>query len=193
MFLYRAYEINFASEIEFPGMATTDDDPALPRVTIRRGEVPEFLDGRQDDNSYYQVEPHRILLRIDGVARYLISKGRDITVAPAPEAHPDTVRLFLLGSSMGALLYQRGLLPLHGSAIETPRGAMVFVGPQGIGKSTLAAHFQRRGYRILSDDVCVLARDGSDGLRVLPAFPKLRLCPDALERLGIRSQRQDLW
>ena len=184
MFHYRAYQINFASDIEFPWIAPTDDDLTLPTVTIRRGEVPEFLDSQQDNNSYYQVEPHRILLKIDGVARYLITHGREITVAPAREAHAETVLLFLLGSAMGALLYQRDLLPLHGSAIETPWGAMVFVGPQGIGKSTLAAHFQRRGYRILSDDVCVLARDGSDHLQVLPAFPKLRLCPDALERLG---------
>jgi hypothetical protein len=93
------------------------------------------------------------------------------------------IRLFLLGSTMGALLYQRGLFPLHGSAVETPRGAMVFVGKQGAGKSTLAAEFHRRGYRLLSDDVCAVQKT-ERGLLILPAVAQVRLCADAYERLG---------
>jgi hypothetical protein len=89
----------------------------------------------------------------------------------------------LFGSVMGALLYQRGLFPLHGSAVETPWGAMIFVGLQGAGKSTLAAQFHRKGYRLLSDDVCAVA-DTPEGLQILPALAKFRLCADAYERLG---------
>ncbi|MGA2571992.1 MAG: hypothetical protein ABSF23_15895 [Terracidiphilus sp.] len=88
-----------------------------------------------------------------------------------------------MGSAMGALLYQRGLFPLHGSAIETNWGAMIIVGAQGIGKSTLAAEFHRRGYRLLSDDVCAVAST-PQGLMVLPAPAHFRLCADAYERLG---------
>jgi hypothetical protein len=84
---------------------------------------------------------------------------------------------------MGALLYQRGLYPLHGSAVETEWGAMIFVGVQGAGKSTLAAEFHRRGYRLLSDDVCAVERT-AQGLRILPALAQIRLCADAYERLG---------
>jgi hypothetical protein len=84
---------------------------------------------------------------------------------------------------MGALLYQRGLFPIHGSAVESRRGAMVFVGAQGIGKSTLAAEFHRQGYRLLSDDVCAV-EPKETGLQVLPAHSHVRLCPDAYERLG---------
>ncbi len=184
MFHYRAFELTFASAIELPDIVPLQAAPPQADVTIRLGAVPDALPGQQDRESWFQTTPDRTLLHIDEVGRYLIEDGARITVAPVATADPDMVRLFLLGSATGALLYQRGLLPLHGSAVEADGGAMVFVGPQGIGKSTLAAHFGQRGYRILGDDVCVVAV-GLDGeLQVLPAFPKLRLCPDALERLG---------
>ena len=184
MFSYRAFHLNVTSEIDLPAVTPTDIIPTLPEATIRRGAVPERLEIGSDSGAWFQVAPYRILLTIENIARYLIADGCAITVDPFPDADPEMVRLFLLGSAMGALLYQRGLLPLHGSAIETPLGAMIFVGPQGIGKSTLAAHFQQRGYRILSDDVCALSIGVTGRLQALPAFPKLRLCPDALDGLG---------
>lgn len=50
---------------------------------------------------------------------------------------------------MTFLLYQRGILPLHGSTIETPQGAVMFAGVSGSGKSTLAASFHAHGYAVL--------------------------------------------
>jgi hypothetical protein len=60
---------------------------------------------------------------------------------------------------------------------------MIFVGVQGAGKSTLAAQFHRKGYRLLSDDVCAVAAM-PEGLQILPAVAHFRLCADAYERLG---------
>ena len=60
---------------------------------------------------------------------------------------------------------------------------MIFVGAQGAGKSTLAAQFHRKGYRLLSDDVCAVAAT-PEGLQVLPALAQFRLCTDAYERFG---------
>lgn len=60
---------------------------------------------------------------------------------------------------------------------------MIFVGEQGAGKSTLAAQFHRKGYRLLSDDVCAVAAT-PDGLTILPALAQFRLHADAYERLG---------
>ena len=93
------------------------------------------------------------------------------------------MRLFLTGSVFGALLYQRGILPLHGSAIATPRGAVVFAGPSGSGKSTLAAEFRRRGYSILADELCAIRVGGC--VELLPANPCLMLWADAIGALGL--------
>jgi hypothetical protein len=131
----------------------------------------------------YEVQPGCFLLDVPGVARYRVEEGKRIFIEPLANASPENVRLFLLGSTMGALLYQRGLFPLHGSAVETPWGGMIFVGAQGSGKSTLAAEFRRFGYRLLSDDVSAI-ENTPQGLRILPALAQLRLCASAYERLG---------
>ena len=54
---------------------------------------------------------------------------------------------------MGAILMQRKILPLHGSAIAIDGKAYAIVGDSGAGKSTLASAFLKRGYQLLSDDV----------------------------------------
>jgi hypothetical protein len=194
VFHHRAYELNLASELPLPGLAALAEGPWVPDVTVSvGGELPE-LDGPVVVGPWWQVSPVAFRMVVDGVATYQVEAGRRIRVQPHPGSDPAEVRLFLLGSALGALLYQRGLFPLHGSAVETPWGAMVFVGPSGIGKSTLAGHFHRSGYRLLCDDVCAIRRDGQGALQVLPAFPHLRLKADALGRLqgGAAPSRLDV-
>jgi hypothetical protein len=81
-------------------------------------------------------------------------------------------------------LFQRGLLPLHGSAIEVHGSCVVILADCGQGKSTLAGVFRNRGYRILADDVCVVSLT-EDGLPlVLPGYPQLKLGMEAAKKLG---------
>jgi hypothetical protein len=143
-------------------------------------------------NGRYEVLPGLFRLDVPDVARYRVEDGSRIFIEPRPDAPLEKVRLFLLGSVMGAVLYQRGFFPLHGSAVETPWGAMVFVGNQGMGKSTLAAQFLKKGYRLLSDDVCAVV-PAPGGFQIPPALAQFRLCADAFERFGpIASARFDV-
>ncbi len=156
--------------------------PSPPRIRIHAGDILPELPARTAKGALFEVGPGRFLLRLDGIARYLVADGDRIVVDRAPASDEDSVRLFLLGSIFGALLHQRGLLPLHASAIETPRGAVLFAGPSGTGKSTLAAAFYRRGYRVIADEICAL-----DEIGVRPAIPRLALWPDAIDELGLWS------
>jgi hypothetical protein len=179
---YSAYGLQIHSDIECPELLFHPGPPGKPDVTIRLLSSEE-MHPESLENGSYQVRPEVFRLAVSGVGQYLVEKGCRISVVPLAGSSPEEVRLFLLGSAMGALLYQRGLFPLHGSAVETRWGAMLFVGSQGIGKSTLAAEFHHRGYRLLSDDVCALATAPA-GLQVVPALARFRLCPDAYQRLG---------
>lgn len=178
---YSVYGLRIQADIVCPELPFDPQPDGTPDVTIRLlPPVPAAAESLE--NGYYEVRPGVFRLVIKGVGRYLVEDGSRISVEPVAGSSADEVRLFLLGSVIGALLYQRGLFPLHGSAVETRWGAMIFVGAQGVGKSTLAAQFYRRGYRLLSDDVCaVTARLGK--LQVLPALAQFRLCVDAYERL----------
>lgn len=180
---YYNYGLHIRSEILCPELMPYTQPGESPEVTIRLlSNLPNVTESFE--NRYYEVRPRTFRMAVAGVAKYVVEDGSRISVEPATGASPEEVRLFLLGSAMGALLYQRGLFPLHGSAIETQWGAMIFVGSQGIGKSTLAAQFHRKGYRVLSDDVSAVASKPG-GLEVLPALAHFRLCADAYERLGV--------
>ncbi len=179
---YRAYGLCFHTEIACPELLLDPQPAGIPDVTIRLLS-PVRRASESLESGYYEVQSRIFRLAVAGVGNFLIEEGSRISVEPVEGASLEQVRLFLLGSAMGALLYQRGLLPLHGSAVETRWGTMIFVGAQGVGKSTLAAHFHRRGYRLLSDDVCAITT-ATQKLQVLPALAQVRLCKDAYERLG---------
>jgi hypothetical protein len=178
---YWAYGLSIHADLLCPELPPHPYPASHPDVTIRvldRGAALSPLADRR-----YEVQPGHFRLDVPGVARYSVEDGKRILIEPMADSTPEKIRLFLLGSTMGALLYQRGLFPLHGSAVETPWGAMIFVGVQGAGKSTLAAEFHRQGYRLLSDDVCAVEHT-PNGLRILPALAQIRLCADAWQRLG---------
>jgi hypothetical protein len=179
---YQAYGLSIQTDLVCPELPPHPHPTYEPDVTItmlgEEASIPSPLSDRS-----YEVRPGCFQLDVPGVARYRVEDGRRILIQALASASPEKVRLFLLGSTMSALLYQRGLLPLHGSAVETRWGGMIFVGPQGSGKSTLAAQFHRQGYRLLSDDVCAV-ESTPDGLRILPASAQFRLCADAYQELG---------
>jgi hypothetical protein len=181
-YAYWAYGLRIHADVACPELPLHPQPAGNPDVTIRLLPSVPSLSGALEQG-YFEVRPGLFRLEVQGVAQYRVEEGNSILIEPLADASLEEVRLFLLGSTMGALLYQRGLFPLHGSAVETRWGAMIFVGAQGAGKSTLAAHFHRNGYRLLSDDLCAVATT-EDGLQILPALARFRLCPDAYERLG---------
>jgi hypothetical protein len=73
-------------------------------------------------------------------------------------------------------LIDRGDFPLHASAVEIDSGALLFAGPGGSGKTTLALGFHLEGYRILTEDMscCDLASEPA----LLPGPTSLRVRPD---------------
>lgn len=179
---YLAYGLCMQSDLAFPELSPHPHPAADPDVTIRL-LAPALGPIEALRNGHYEVRPGLFQLAVPEVALYRVEDGKRISIEPCADAAPEKVRLFLLGSAMGALLYQRGLFPLHGSAVETRWGAMIFAGVPAAGKSTLAAHFRLRGYRLLCDDVCAVSAT-AEGLKILPAYARFRLCADAYERLG---------
>jgi len=52
----------------------------------------------------YEVQPGHFRLDVPGVARYSVEDGKSILIEPMADSTPEKIRLFLLGSTMGALL-----------------------------------------------------------------------------------------
>jgi len=180
-FGYKVFGLRVISEIQLPELISKEIEDT-DAVTIRLGAV--VAGG--NEAGFFSAGAATVL-NIPGIARYRVSDGRRIVVDPLPSALPGDVRLFLLGSAFGALLLQRALLPLHANAIELDGEAVAFMGPSGIGKSTLAAWFHDRGFPVLADDVCVVRAGTGQRSEVLPGLPRLRLRKDALTATARRT------
>ncbi|MBA2780239.1 hypothetical protein [Billgrantia kenyensis] len=193
---YQLYGLKLASQLELPELAPSADLPPAD-IEIRTTTVPATLPNATISQSWMQLSSDTCDLHVDAVARLRVEHGRSILVdrrmaalpsSPCTAAIPGDVRLFILGSAMGALIHQRGWLPLHLSALNTPGGVWGFTGPSGAGKSTLAAwlHYHHE-WPLISDDVAVV-RPGEAQAYLYPGPPRLKLWDDALEALGISTQ-----
>ncbi len=167
-FRYRLFGLNIASDIELPDL--------LPAT------------GEAVDVAVRSVSPQpkrSADIAIDGVATYCVPDGRTIEISKASDADWADVRLFLLGSAMGMLLYRRGDLPLHANAVDMGGESWAFLGASGAGKSTLAEWLQRQGHRLLADDICVTRQTLAGEVMVYAGIPRMRLWEDAAIRAGL--------
>ena len=183
MYNYRAFNLPIQSELKFPELlplsCPINTDEA---ITITWGEVSaEGLGAAPTKGLYYQATTTELWLHVPNIARFLIRHGKHIIIDPVSGIDEDSVRLFILGSCMGALLMQRNLLLLHGNAVKIEERCITFVGHSGAGKSTLSGAFFKRGYSILADDICAITPQGD----VLPSFPQVKLWFDTAHHLGI--------
>jgi hypothetical protein len=109
-----------------------------------------------------------------------VQSGNEIILDPFPNVEQRVIRLALLGVVMSVLLNQRGILVLHASAVSLNGTAMAFLGHKEAGKSTLAATLYARGYQLVADDVVAVDISGAKAPMILPAFPQLKLWPEAV-------------
>jgi hypothetical protein len=190
--IYRLGGLRIASDFPlFELPACRNEAKARCEVVIRRALIPEkvasatatFLDGR-----YTGIYNGReVLLDSPAIGRFLLRGGKEILMDLAPSSDDDQVRAYLLGAVFGALCHQRGITPLHASAIDVADGCVAFVGPSGAGKSTLAAALAQRGHEIISDDECFLKLDINGEVQASPGISRVLLWEDAKAALGFHG------
>jgi len=182
IFSHIAFGLRVDSALELPQLLSAEADTPTD-ATIEYGPVPEHLPEPLASGVRFDSSPGKLLLRVDGVARYLITDGNRIVIERDPAAQDIDIRVFLLGSAFGALLHQRQDLVLHGSAIEWEGEAVIFMGVSGVGKSTTSTAFRKRGHPVLTDDLCVVRAGPNGRMLAYPGFPQSKLWLDSLEKL----------
>lgn len=188
MQFYRVSGLSVASEIELPGLiGATAGQP--PEVTIRRGPVPETLPGATAAGPTWQIAGQQFLLRIPDIARFLLTNGDEIVVAPESTASPADIQIFLLAGAFGILLHQREQIVLHASAVRVGKMAVLFCGPSGAGKSTMAAALAQRGFPLVSEDVCAITTTGPGAPVVHPDGRQLKLWAQTIDQLDLAGRR----
>jgi hypothetical protein len=125
------------------------------------------------------------LIKIEGVADFEVIGGRQIRVWPAAGAAQKDVEIFLFGLAWATLCHQRGLLPLHASAIMTKEGIAAFAGQSGAGKSTTAALMGSLGYELVADDMLPISFNREEVPGAWPYLRRLKLRGGPIAQLAL--------
>lgn len=186
MVVYEAYGFTIQSEIALPQLNQRVEDINQFDIAVK---IDSYLGSKFKGRPFdFVVDGLTVTVTIPEVGVFRIQDGREIIVSPYEGTDEDIIRLYLLGSCFGALLLQRGIYPLHGSAIAINGKAYAFVGDSGAGKSTLASAFMEKGYPLLSDDVIAVSFDGKSNLPwVTPSYPQQKLWQQSLDAFGVSN------
>jgi hypothetical protein len=120
----------------------------------------------------------------DGGWRLRFADACDFVVSPdlarvevhrAPGADPGIATILTLGALCAFVLYLRGAVVLHASAVEHDGAAIAFVGASGRGKSTTAALACSAGARLVTDDLLHVALPDDGTARAVLGATELRL------------------
>jgi len=182
---YRAYGLTLRSELPLPELRpATPGDPVdveiLRRPIARRQAVPT-------DELFLELDGEDSYFEFSFVGRILLRGCSRIDVDPNPGVAPGVENLALLGAVMAVLLQNRGLLTLHGGAVQTPAGACVFLGDKGAGKSTLVSALTVAGHRLLADDIAAIRFENGAPSEVVPGYPQVKISPTAAALLNIEN------
>jgi len=181
--LHSAFGLLWHMPLDCPELRPISSN-AKPDVVVHYGIVPPAAASALAAGPLRQVAPGEARFGLPSVARLLVRGGDEIVIERQPGGDDEMVRLLLIGTGMALLLHQRGLLPLHASAIVTPHGAMLFMGHSGAGKSTLLNEFLRRGYLMLAEDLAAVRLDREGVAWVEPGVRTTKLWADSAAALG---------
>lgn len=172
---YHAFGLHIASDF-FVASMPPEEGEHEPDVRIVRADLSGY--GISFDQCVIKKSEHRFGFERAGVFR--VTGGSLIEADPLPGCTGQHLGVFLMGSCMGAILHQRGFMPLHGSCVTDGVRSILITGDSGAGKSTLAAEFLRRGWKLLTDDVSAVY-DVETAPMVRSSYPSQKLWQDALD------------
>ncbi|TWD98926.1 hypothetical protein FB550_108182 [Neobacillus bataviensis] len=187
--VYNAFGFSIKSKIPFPELLIDSNKLKSIDIEIEIKDLSDIWLALSEPQSTLVVNETLVMFKVQDIAIFLIEEGRRITVSPINEYKEDVIRLYLLGSCMGAILMQRGIFPLHGSAVSINGKAYAVIGDSGAGKSTLASAFLHQGYQLLTDDIIGVYFTEDDVPMVIPSYPQQKLWQQSLKEFGIDNRK----
>lgn len=196
MYFYRAFEMSIASEIRLDMLNETTPFISAEVSVIR--ETADYLKKFKAENQgsiqvtetsegefWFFCREHVTAFNVSDRVSFIIESGSKISVVSDDSSAADgLLAVFILGSCMGAVIHQRGRLPIHGSCVARDGKSLIIMGDSGAGKSTVAREFLRHGWKLVTDDVTVV--DFAEGRpQAVPSYPSQKLWEDAVDHYGI--------
>jgi hypothetical protein len=173
------------SEIPLSGVPILTSNGQSIDVLIQVAPGPSPI-GKSPGRAFFEHSSESSLIRIEAVADFEVRRGQHISVWPAIGAMQKDIEIFLFGPVWATLCHQRGLLPLHASAI-LGKGIIAFAGRSGVGKSTTAALMGLLDYKLFADDILTVGLDQNSVPGAWPYLRRLKLQDDSIFQLALTA------
>jgi hypothetical protein len=184
--VYKAFGLSIISEIFLPELPQVDNVTSID-LEIDIKDLSKAWSELSNFHDAFVIRENLVMFQVPNIATFSIQDGLKIFISPLEQFDEDVVRLYLLGTCMAAILLQRRIFPLHGSAVAINGKAYAFTGESGAGKSTLASAFLSKGYHLLSDDVIAVSISKDSIPFVTPSYPQQKLWEDSLINFGMHA------
>lgn len=182
-FAYSVYGLTLGSEFPLRGLRASKPPVDL---AVSEGTVDPPVPESTDHNGIVLVESDTVWFEYPRQASFLVRNGREIIVDSTPSLDTETRQRILLGPVLGAILHQRGDLPLHASAVVVDGVTAAFLGGSGAGKSTLATALLSCGHAVVCDDITAVSiRDGTPIVQA--GFPLIKVEPALASRADMSA------
>lgn len=182
---YTAFGITISSDLVMPELQPlSSQNVSQPAVWIRRGDSSRWPSRpwSRHGTPSLRLAPGECRLELEGLLRLRAWDGCRLHWQRWDDSVSDRdVRTFAVTCGLGALAIQRGMLVLHGTALESQGQAILLLGHPASGKSTLAWCLLQRGWRLLSSEFSVVDEEGL----IWPGLQQLKLWDDAARQLGV--------
>ena len=148
---------------------------ATEPVLDRPGELVAWAEGDAGSVFATAATDDGLIVSCSVTGSYLLQPDpARVVVEPAPGILPWRLEHRLLSTIVPTLLADRGDLMLHASAVAVDGRAVLFCGPSGRGKSTLALVLSREGHPMLAEDGVAVA-EGAAGPEAWPGARDVRM------------------
>ena len=173
--LYKIYDLNVKSDLlvdDFYDVVSVNSNEFDASV---KNEKFDFLKIRPKKNCNFDLYSSKNYTEIykKSMGKFRIRNGKEISYEPYKNIKLPNLTAYLFSNVFAYLLYQRGHIVLHASAIEIDQKAYFFSGRSGIGKSSLLNNLLSTGNH-LTEDTCCLEKT-KDGFSILSSLPYLKL------------------
>ncbi len=147
-------------------------------------DVPLELDCARYRSPLIDASAHEALMRVPGVARYLLDSVEPALIAAESSAGEADLACFLHGPVRALDLLLRGLFTLRATAVRVGDAAVLICGQAAVGKSTLGAALALRGHAVLGENVVPVTAD-ANGVSVWPSGGGVELWPPSAAQLRV--------
>ncbi len=155
----------------------------LKDVKIEISDSRKVVENPLYDDGFFRLNQNEFSMEVEDVGSFYASGGNYISLVLNPEVSIANIELYLNGSTYGAILHQRKIMPMHGSCFVYDNMGIMLCGESGAGKSSLTAAFVIDGNDFLTDDVTPVLFSNNQAL-IWTMSDRIKLWEDSLKQLN---------